>query len=284
MQRATSDPAEPVPKQAATGEASPPPFSPSWLEAFEPLVLGAPLREGRLRSADLQLRCVDGPRVWPWSIGVRDDTIARVDASFDQDRSEVVAHTVTVGWRLLGLSVRGFHRLDEMVVEQLRHGEWRRHAMPPLDEEPVDLRARDAESAIVWHERVLDSPIGTLFVARNLSQGRLRLVSASTKPPAGASGVGSDVAWREMLMARHPASVEDVTTRRAWRGNEYEVRMVRTALLRRRHVPSVSADRLARDQVLLDVLAVLRAMRRVLRGNPLWRDLWRPSAQTAKPS
>ncbi len=260
---------------------SPPPFSPPWIDAFAPLVVGAAVRDGRLPERTMHLRCVDGPHVRPWTIAVHDDTIRDVRASSTDAvvTNEIVTHSITVGWRLLGLSVRGFHRLDELVVEQRNGVGWSRHAMPPLDEEPVDLRTRDTTGAITWHERVLDSPLGTLFVTRTLSRGRLRFVSASTKPPPSGEGVGSDVAWRDMVAARHPASVEDVTTRRAWRGNEYEVRMIRTALLRRRHVPDPSSSRMARDQVLLDTLVVLRAMRRVLRGNPAWRELWRPSAR-----
>jgi len=263
----------------ATGERSAPaPFSRSWLRTFEPLVTGAPVPGLPAGGRCAPFVCTDGDRVRPWVVHVADGRINAVNPALGTDAQVVVAHTVTVGWRLLGLSVRGFHRLDELVVEQLVSGRWARHPMPPLDEGLIDLTVAD-DDAIVWHERVIDSPLGTLFVRRAVVDGRLRMLGASTKPPAPTAGVGTDVAWRDVMALRRPGTDADAVARRAWRGSTTDVRAAREALVRARSAENMPRASVHRDRALLDSLAVVRSMRSVLRGSAAWRELWRPSAR-----
>jgi hypothetical protein len=240
--------------------------------------------DAQLPPICVQLVCTDAERIRPWTIEVVDGRVRRVSRGLCPAATTVVSHSVTVGWRLLGLSVRGFHRLDELVVEQLVDGRWARHPVPPLDEGLIDLSTPNHPSVIEWHERVIDSPIGTLYVSRRLAAGQLRIFAASTKPALAEDGVGSDIAWRDVMGIRRPGETSDVVSRRAWRGRDAEVGSVRSALLCGRHLPErPPLVRARRDRALLDGLQALRAMRRALRGNPAWRELWRPSARPMGP-
>ncbi len=158
--------------RAAATDAAPLPFGPSWLEAFEPLVVGAPVGRRPTANGWVQFVCRDADRVRPWAIEVVDGSVHRVAPTIRPDAVDVVAHSVTVGWRLLGLSVRGFHRLDELVLEQRSDGRWSRHAIPPLDEALIDLSPAATGDALAWDERVLDSPIGTLYSVDVSTMGR----------------------------------------------------------------------------------------------------------------
>jgi hypothetical protein len=225
--------------------------------------------------------CTDGDRVRPWVVHVANGRIAGVNPALGADAQVVVTHSITVGWRLLGLSVRGFHRLDELVVEQLVAGRWARHPMPPLDEGLIDL-TQSSDRVLVWHERVIDSPLGTLFVRRGLVGGQIRMLGASTKPPPDDDGVGTDVAWRDVMALRHPGAEADVVARRAWRGAPADVGAVQSALLRTRSHSRSARIGIERDRALLDTLAVVRSMRSALRGSAAWRELWRPSARPTR--
>ena len=282
------------PRRAAAGESPsvggtespdgmPAPFSGAWLSALEPLVVG--IRVPPLSSGDgcVQLVCADGDRVRPWSLEISGGVIVGVSNRMKADASVAIAHSVTVGWRLLGLSVRGFHRLDELVIEQMSEDRWDRHPIPPLDEGAIDLAARNHPSVIVWHERVIDSPLGTLVVSRRLAGGQLRISAASTKAPPSIEGVGSDVAWRDVFAARRSASSAEGPRRRVWRGPERDIGAIRAALLCRRHETELQSHlRATRDDALGDAVMVLRGLRPVLGRDPRWRELWQPSARPAR--
>jgi hypothetical protein len=266
-------PRRPTDRRDRLDGAASAPFSRAWLRAFEPLVVGTEVPALPAATRCAQLVCSDGDRVRPWLVELAAGRVVAVSSRLCADAGVVVAHSITVGWRLLGLSVRGFHRLDELVVEQLVGERWARHPLPPLDEGLIDLTLGSAD--LLWHERVIDSPLGTLFVRRGLVDGRLRLLGASTKPPPPSDAVATDIAWPDVMALRRPGTGADAVARRAWRGREAEIAAVQQALARSPVAPKVSRHR---DRSLLEVLAVLRAMRVVLRGDAGWRELWRPSA------
>ncbi len=256
------------------------PFDRAWIETFGSLVVGAPIDRPSLRDGWIQLVCHDADRLRPWAVEVAGGRVRGVVPTIRRDAVNVVAHSVTVGWRLLGLSVRGFHRLDELVLEQRSEDRWHRHPLPPLDDAVIDLSGDPDSTVTTWDERVLDSPVGTLYVSRQLDGGRLWLCGASTRPPLACDGVASDVAWPDLMRGRERGGRRGARTSRVWRGNALHVEAVRSALSRTRsdaHVRRVL--RLSRDRAFLDALAVLDGMRSALRGDPRWRDLWQPSAR-----
>jgi hypothetical protein len=214
-------------------------------------------------------------------VEVRNGRIRRVRHAAAPSSATVLAHSLTVAWRLLGLSVRGFHRVDELVVEQSVDGRsWTRHPLPPLDEAPLDL-STPPDASVRWHERVVGSPLGTLFVQRTVADGRLHLLGASGLPAPVAVDVTSEVAWDDVMVAR--ASVHgEAGPLRSWRGPRDDVRRVRDAVdaaLAAR--PPRTEQSIQRDHDLLAAIRVLRAMTRVLRGSTEWRELWRPSVGRA---
>jgi hypothetical protein len=256
------------------------PFGRAWLDAFEKLVVAAPVERASFADGWIQFVCNDADRIRPWAVEVVDGRVRRVSPSVRADVVHVVTHSVTVGWRLLGLSVRGFHRLDELVLEQRSHGRWIRHPLPPLDDALLDLVVTATDTVTTWDERVLDSPIGTLYVSRRLDGGRLQLCGASTRPPLVCEGVASDVAWPDLMRGRQRGARPGAWTSRVWRGSTEHIDVVRAALARSRHGDhGQRVLRVSRDRAFLDALAVLEAMRSVLRGDPRWRDLWHPSAR-----
>jgi hypothetical protein len=260
------------------------PFGDAWLESFESIIAGA--RVGRrLRSTEwLQFLCRDADRVRPWAIEVVDGTVNRVTPTLRPDAVLVLSHSVAVGWRLLGLSVRGFHRLDELVVEQRTNGRWSPHALPPLDDAVIDLAVAEPHAFTHWHERVVDSPLGTLYVSRRLADGKLRLCAASTTPPAPDESVMSEVTWDALMDARQRGPRRGADGSRVWRGAPDAVDTVRSVVV---HGPAEPFEprvrRLRRDRGLLDGLAVLAAARTRLRGDARWCELWQPSSRRPPP-
>jgi hypothetical protein len=201
-----------------------------------------------------------------------------------REASVVVVHSVAAGWRLLGRRVQEFHRVDELVVEQLHDGKWSRHPLPPLDEGVVDLSRARVASAVTWHERVLGSPLGTLFVSRRFAGGRLSIVDASTRPPSRPSGVGSDVEWSDVMSARQQGlDVDtpgaDVAFRRFWRGPSNETAAIRSLLVGDHHQDLPPSDRVERDRALLDAQRVLGALGQALHLRATWRRLVRRSGE-----
>jgi hypothetical protein len=265
---------------AAPSRRSPaqPPFSPLWLRRLERLVVGSPvaLGEGTRR---VHLRCGRGAEARRWIVEVRDERIRRVRPATAVPRGvSVVGHSLTVAWRMFGLSVRGFHRIDELVIERSPDGvAWTRHPLPPLDEALLDLSA-DADGSVRWHERVVGSPLGTLFVQWTVADDQLRLQDASGVPPPMAVDVCSEVAWRDLMAARSRAHHLASFPPRSWRGRPTEVARVRSAIERASGAGQpASEDARRRDLDLLGAIGVFRAMSVALRGSSEWRDLWRPS-------
>ena len=185
---------------------------------------------------------------------------------------------------MLGRRVQDFHRVDELVVEQFVGGTWTRHPIPPLDDGVVDLVRQHDAGAVAWHERVIGSPIGTLFVSRRLSAGRLWIFDASTRPPAETSGVGSDVEWSEVMTFRAqslaPESGDTMPFRRFWRGPTDETARIRSLLAADVLHQRCSPERHGRDRALLDALRVLQALGSALHAGATWRRLVRRTADS----
>lgn len=252
------------------------PFGPEWIAEFAAIVAGVRLEPGAGHRRRVQFACVDAARVRPWWIDVDDGVVTDVVAAADRRAQVAVTHSVTVGWRLLGLSVRGHHRIDELTVEQLVGGRWRRFPIPPLDERSIDLGPRPASArSLVWNERVLDSPLGTLYVQHLVRRSGITVVHASTHPSVWPDthgpAVDSDVAWSALLRGRS----SPVEPSRAWRGRTDDVARVQRA----RRIASWSGHEAAaaRDGALRDATALLSGLRRALRSDPRWRELWCPS-------
>jgi hypothetical protein len=257
------------------------PFGRAWIEAFGSIVNGVEIETLVGRRLDMQMVCADAGCIRPWRIEVDDGVITAVTATADPRARVALSHGVTVGWRLLGLSIRGHHRVDELTIEQRVRSSWRRFPIPPLDEGAIDLRSRPVAGAgLVWNERVMDSPLGTLYVRYVVGDGQIAVAHASTHPrvwpDVDGPTVDSDVAWRALLHARgggdEPA--------RAWRGRHDEILRVQLA---RRLESSGGRDAMgaARVAVLLDAMALIDGVRAALCSNPRWRDLWRPNASRA---
>jgi hypothetical protein len=261
---------------------TPPPFSAAWLAAVEPLVVGVRVPDCPGRRT-VELVCTDGERVRPWSIHLSDGFIVGLEHRPAADAPLAIVHSVTVGWRLLGLSVRGSHRLDELGIEQVGDTGSDRHPIPPLDESSLDLSNRNHPSVIDWHERVIDSPLGTIFVSRRLAGGRLSICGASTRPLPSTSGVGSDIPWCDVMAARRFVSFVDPSRRRVWRGPERDIRTIRAALSHESHTGRFDPARTGRDAYLTRTLGVFEEMRAVLRSDARWRALWRPGTGVADP-
>ena len=226
-------------------------------------MVGAAVDRPSASNGWIQLVCRDADRVRPWAIEVVDGRIGGVAPIVRSDAVNVVTHSVTVGWRLLGLSVRGFHRLDELVLEQRAEGRWRRHPIPPLDDAMIDLSHAETGAIVAWNERVIDSPIGTLYISRHVDRGLLRVCGASTRPPLSGEGVGSDVAWPELMRSRERSTRPGASSSRVWRGNAAHVDVVRSALsCVRPDSYGRRVSRLARDRAFLDALAALDGIAR----------------------
>lgn len=256
----------------------PAPFSPAWLRALEPLVVGTSVRAAREGRDAVAFVCHDGERRRPWTVQVVDGYVAGITSEPTAPEVARIAHSVTVGWRLLGLSIRGFHRVDELVVEHRAAKGTVRHPIPPADGDVIDLGVAPP-SAPRWRERVIDSPIGTLFVRRVLVDGGVVIADVSTRPPAitDPDDVETDIAWRDVMALRRGDRSVDPVARRAWRGSADDVAMVREAVVRERQAPCEACQQ--RDRALLRALRTVRAMRTVLRHDPRWRPLWLPSAR-----
>jgi hypothetical protein len=211
-------------------------------------------------------------------IEVRNGRIRRVRGLAPPAHATLVAHSLTVGWRMLGLSVRGFHRVDELVIEQSLDGvDWTRHPIPPLDEGMVDLSTPGPDS-VLWYERVIGSPLGTLFVRRAVVGDRVGLLDASGVPSPTPVDVVSEVVWDDVVAQRWRSRAGTSGPPRSWRGASAAVCRVRSAVERSlvELPPSTpAASRRARE--LLDAMQVFRAMTNRLRGSSEWRELWRPS-------
>lgn len=256
------------------------PFGDAWLASFEPIIAGAGVNRPMRSPEWLQFSCRDADRVRPWAVEVVDARVNRVVPMLRSDAVLVLSHSVAVGWRLLGLSVRGFHRLDELVVEQRAHGEWARHSLPPIDDPVIDLLDAEPHGFTHWHERVVDSPLGTLHVSRRLVDRKLRVSAASTKPPAPDESVMSEVSWAALMDGRQRGTRHGLGVRRVWRGAPAAIDAVRSVVERRPSEPhELRVQRLRRDRALLDCLAVLDAARTHLHGDSRWRDLWQPSSR-----
>lgn len=263
------------------GGAAGVPFGRAWIEAFESIVTGVEIETLVGRQVHVQMICADAGSIRPWRLEVDDGVITAVTPVADPHARIALSHGVTVGWRLLGLSIRGHHRVDELTIEQRVGSKWRRFPIPPLDEGTIDLRSRpDPGTRLMWNERVMDSPLGTLFVRHVVDDRLISLVQASThprvRPEVGGAVVDSDVAWRALLQARRDA----YDPARAWRGRPDDI--VRVQLARRfESKGGRDATGAARVAALLDVTALLDGIRAALRSDPRWRDLWRPSASRA---
>jgi hypothetical protein len=260
-------------------------FSREWFRELESLVTGAPITGVDATTREVQLICADGDRVSPWVVEVAGGRVQRVRSALARDATTAVVHSVAVGWRMLGRRVQEFHRVDELVLEQLCDGVWSRHPIPPLDEAVVDLARPMGTGTVVWHERVIGSPIGTLFVSRRLAEGRLRIFDAATRPPAEPSGVGSDVEWSELMAARAHASVATTSCdtapfRRFWRGPADETWRIRSLLAVGDLDEAERPGWLERDRTLLDTLRVLDALGAALHAGATWRHLLRRTANT----
>jgi hypothetical protein len=216
-------------------------------------------------------------------VEVRNGRIRRVQPAVPRSDETVLGHSLTVGWRLFGLSVRGFHRVDELVIEQSTEGVgWTRHPIPPLDETPVDLSPQSAAS-VRWHERVVGSPIGTLFVQRLVVGTKLHLLEASGLPAPVAVDVSSEVAWDDLMAGRTRAHAWASWPPRAWRGHPAGVRRVRSAVdVALADMAPRNEQARRRDLDLIAAIRVFRAMTRALRGSPEWRGLWLPSVGRAR--
>jgi hypothetical protein len=258
------------------------PFGRGWIEAFGSIVNGIEVEALVGRRLNVQMVCADAGCIRPWRVEVDDGVVTAVIATADPRARVALSHGVTVGWRLLGLSIRGHHRVDELTIEQRVGSSWRRFPIPPLDEGVIDLRPRpESATRVVWNERVMDSPLGTLYLRHAVGEGRIALAHASTHPrvwpDVDGPTVDSDVDWRALMHARRSGEEPP----RAWRGRPDEI--LRVQLARRLESNGGrEASAAARVAMLLDATTLLDDMRSALRSNPHWRDLWRPSASRVR--
>lgn len=257
------------------------PFGRAWVDALGAIVTGAEVEGLAGRRISVQLGCVDAGVVRPWRVDVDDGVISALSPTADPNPRIVLSHGVTVGWRLLGLSIKGHHRVDELTIEQRVRSRWQRFPIPPLDARPIDLRpSPPADATLRWNDRVIDSPLGTLYVQHVVGEGRIAVVHASTHPriwpETEGAVVDSDVTWAALVGVgggHEPG--------RAWRGRREDI--VRVQLAQRLEADRRrDAARAARITALCDAMTVFEGLRSALRSDPRWRDLWRPRASPSR--
>ncbi len=227
------------------------------------------------RRFEVQFIGVAGDRVLPWRVSIVDGALASVRAGFVREPHLAVSHTVAAGRAAMGLTPGAPVAFDDFGLERWDGRRWVRYRLPPGDEPDVPIGVNvGLGRCVLWVEHVECSPIGDLDIRRIIEDGQLMQVDARPSTVAAGGDVVSRLTWSELMDDRLHPDRERAAVRTQWRGSAADIHTMRVGLrLLREALDADRADRIARltrDQVLVDAVAILRAVGRCLHddGSP----------------